>query len=222
MSLSEDVFSNLPDFLQYSDTTGVMTVFSKDVEDAGTVKVSVNATLANLELSESGQSAVSQDNLIYTAGFSLTVTVLSPGSSYQAASNTAPYLVSRPSKLTAYIGRSFYYYFGEVHDLENDRVTVSIDLGKASSFAKFDPQLNTLTIDEGATTLSDSRLHEVLLTLVDQNDLSTAYEFTLALEEVYSAEEESSSLESELFNFHGVVTTAEDIFKNITSFQDTF
>ena len=211
LSEDEDVFSELPDYLQFSETTGVMTVYSKDPADAGTIEINASATLANLELFESGQFAISEADLFYIAEFKLNVTVLSPSDSYQVPSNTAPYLVPRPSQLTAYIGRSFYHYFGEVHDLENDRVTVSIDLGTTSGFAKFNAISNTLTIEEDATTPGINLLHKIVMTLQDESNLSTIYEFTLALEEVYGTED-GQNLGTELVNFHGVVTTPAEIF----------
>jgi len=54
--------------------------------------------------------------------------------------------VTKPSKLKAYIGKSFVHSFGQPFDLENDNVSVEIKLGTASSFATFDIFTNTLMI----------------------------------------------------------------------------
>lgn len=103
VTYADDSSDELPDYMQFSSTSGVLTVYSTDREDIGTISVNVNATLANLELFESElfSYTVDPDNppsdFIYTAGFTVNITLHDPGNSYETPENTAPYLVPKPS-----------------------------------------------------------------------------------------------------------------------------
>ena len=85
-------------------------------------------------------------NFIYQASFNINIKMVAPVYTKAPTGNTAPYLVPKPSKLKAYIGKSFVHSFGQPFDLESDNVTVAIKLGTAGSFATFDIFTNTLMV----------------------------------------------------------------------------
>ena len=126
--------------------------------------------------------------------------------------------------LNAYIGKSFTHAFGNAYDLENDGVTVAINLGTASSFATFDIFTNTLMIAEEASSLSDTRFNKIVLTLTDDNEvgaLSTTYEFKLVLEE-FVVEGQKTSYGVGVIDFYGLFETPDEILANITATEAQF
>jgi hypothetical protein len=144
--------------------------------------------LANLDLLQNLHGlfsySIDPNNLptdfIYQASFNINITMIAPSYPYSPTANTAPYFVPKPSNLKAYIGKSFSHSFGQAFDLENDDVTVAINLGTAASFATFEIFTNTLNIAQGASRLSDTRFNKIVLTLTDDSkirSLQTTYEF---------------------------------------------
>ena len=109
-----------------------------------------NATLANTELLENKDglfswSAGSEPSWPSKASFLVNITVIATDQEFETVSNSAPYFVPRPTAdLTAVLGKAFEHSFGAAYDYEDDPVTVTVDFGTASSFAKFDAFTNTI------------------------------------------------------------------------------
>lgn len=80
-------------------------------------------------------------------------------------SNSAPVLALKPKDVAMWAGSKLAVQFDEPYDIENDSVTMTLDLGKAAEFAQFDNTTRQLLIDEGSTSNSTAGRYRMTLTL---------------------------------------------------------
>ena len=195
-----------PTFITVYKNQPSMTIYTIDPANAGIYTINICVELDNLyywgnrgDIFPSTSKMYSPDNppadLIYKDCVKVTVTMEdmwpnqpTQNESYEellvAKTNTPPVLPIKPKSFSIFAENDAVIKFETPFDAESNNVTMKLDVGRATSFAKFDPNFSTLLIERGKTNNSTAGSYPMTLTLKDDgsNDYSTntaVYSFTV-------------------------------------------
>ena len=100
------------------------------------------------------------------------VEILEADYDYAEKDNTNPFILPPPTDMSFYAGEEFEYQIGNLYDAEsnNQTIRISIDLGRAGDFARYEDSSQKIVVGEGATKGNDVGYYDIKIRVYDNFD----------------------------------------------------